>query len=750
MSATSNRPPLVAERRPAAQKRSPQTASKRGAKTTARRGGGGGGGGGGSKPPRRQPPRRPSGGGRGGGGILMAPVRLIRWLARMVWAIGWRLGVVVAIVIALATAYYAVKLPPAQKLLDGRSRGSVTMLDDQGNKYAWRGLTYDQISAKNVSPYLRDAVVATEDKRFWHDFGISPRGIVGAMLINLRDGRGPFEGHGGSTITQQVAKLLCLGQPFDASRWKNEKAYQDDCRRSTLWRKIQEVPYSFALESKYTKDQILTIYLNRAYLGAGASGFEAASQRYFGISAKQLDPAQAAMLAGLLRAPSYYAPTNNLKRAQERADVVLDLMTQQGYLTLAQEAYAKAHPAVLSTAAESSAGGYFADWVMDSLPSFLSSQTTEDVTVKTTMDPQIQKAAESAVQDILNKNLKKDSKVQVAVVVMSPDGAVRAMVGGRAIEPPGGFNRAVQAERQTGSAFKPFVYAVAMDEGYSPSDYVEDTPLTVHRPGSKPWSPKNYERNYEGLVTLTTALKKSLNVPAVRVAIAVGLDKVREVAKELGLTTQLAQGPAVALGASNATLLDMTGAYAGILNLGRAVKPYGMESLSLRGDDTPLMGQSGGPGQQVIKPDAAKSLIYMMNQVVEGGTGHHAKLSDREAAGKTGTSQNERDAWFIGFTSNYVAGVWIGNDDNSPMRGHYTGGTLPADIWHAMMTQIDKVKNAPVIPLPMTEPAPRLPPKVDASGNAGVGGNAGEDQVGGNMAQKILNDVSRLFGGNRR
>ncbi|GHE05586.1 glycosyl transferase [Defluviimonas sp. 20V17] len=679
----------------------------------------------------------------------MVPVRLIRAILRGIWAIGWRLGVVVAIVIALATAYYVVKLPPAQKLLDGRSRGSVTMIDDQGNTFAWRGLTYDQISAKNVSPYLRDAVVATEDKRFWHDFGISPRGILGAMLINIRDGRGPFEGHGGSTITQQVSKLLCLGQPFDPSKWKNEKAYQDDCRRSTIWRKIQEVPYSFALEWKYTKDQILTIYLNRAYLGAGASGFEAASQRYFGISAKKLDPAQAAMLAGLLKAPSYYAPTSHLKRAQERADVVLDLMTQQGYLTLAQEAQAKAHPATLSTAAESRAGGYFADWVMDSLPSFLSSQTTEDVTIKTTMDPQIQKAAESAVSEVLDKKLKKGSKVQVAVVVMSPDGAVRAMVGGRKVEPPGGFNRAVQAERQTGSAFKPFVYAVAMDEGYSPADYVEDTPLTVHRPGSPPWSPKNYERNYEGLVTLTTALKKSLNVPAVRVAIAVGLDKVREVAKELGLTTELAQGPAVALGVSNATLLDMTGAYAGILNLGQAVKPYGMVSLSLRGDNTPLMGQTGGAGQQVIKPDAAKSLIYMMNQVVESGTGRNAKLPDREAAGKTGTSQNERDAWFIGFTSNYVAGIWIGNDDNSPMRGHYTGGTLPAEIWHAIMMKIDKEKNAPVIPLPMAEPTPRLPPKVDANGNAGVGGNAGEDR-GGNIAQKILSDVSRLFGGNRR
>lgn len=749
MSGNSKRPPLVAERRPSAQKRGP---SGSGTRTKGRASSGSGKRSSGGKPPR--PPRRggsprgPRGGG-GGGGLLGAPFRLIRWIVRAIWAIFWRLGVVMAIVLALATAYYEVKLPPAKQLLDGRSRGSVTMVDDQNDKFAWRGLTYDQISAKNVSPYLRDAVVATEDRRFWHDFGISPRGIIGAMMINLRAGRGPFEGHGGSTITQQVAKLLCLGEPFDASKWKSEKDYQDDCRRSTIWRKIQEIPYSFALEWKYTKDQILTIYLNRAYLGAGTNGFEAASQRYFGISAKQLDPAQAAMLAGLLKAPSYYAPTNSLKRAQQRADTVLDLMTEQGYLTLAQQAKAKANPATLSTAAENRAGGYFADWVMDSLPDFLSSQTTEDVSIKTTMDPQIQKAAEAAVQEVMDKRLKKDSKVQVAVVVMSPDGAVRAMIGGRTPEPPGGFNRATQAERQTGSAFKPFVYAVAMDQGFSPSDYVEDTPLTVHRPGSPPWSPKNYERDYEGLVTLTTALKKSLNVPAVRVAIAVGLDKIRDTAKAFGLTTDLAQGPAVALGVSNATLLDMTGAYAGILNGGQAVKPYGMVSLSLRGDDQPLIGKAGGVGQRVISEEADKNLVYMMNQVVESGTGRAAKLPDRDAAGKTGTSQDERDAWFVGFTSNYVAGVWIGNDDNSPMKGHFTGGTIPAEIWKAIMVKVDQEKKAPVIPLPMNIPAPRVPPQVDANGNAGVGGNAGNDQGGGNMAQQILNDVSRLFGGGR-
>ncbi|WP_102224119.1 transglycosylase domain-containing protein [Acidimangrovimonas sediminis] len=756
MSGNSNRPPLVAERRAGASKTSARGNSAKGKASSAKSGGArrasgaGGGSGGGGKPPkrpRRQPaPRRPSGG--GGGGLIGAPLRLLRLILRVIWALFWRLALVGAVVVIAATIYFETKLPAAKDLMDGRSRGSVTMIDDDGKPFAWRGRTFDQISAKNVSPYLRDAVVATEDRRFWHDFGISPRGIVGAMAINLRAGRGPFEGNGGSTITQQVSKLLCLGTPYDPSKWKNETEYQNDCRQSTLWRKIQEVPYSFALEWKYTKDQILSIYLNRAYLGAGTNGFEAAAQRYFGKSAKQVTPAEAAMLAGLLKAPSYYAPTNNLKRAQARADVVIDLMQQQGYLTLAQAATAKAEPATLSQSATNHSGGYFADWVMDTLPAYLSSQTTEDVTVKTTLDPQVQQAAMSAVHDVFDKKLKDGSKVQVAVVVMSPDGAVRAMVGGRTSEAPGGFNRAVQAERQTGSAFKPFIYAVAMDMGYSPSDYVEDTPLTVHMPNGQKWSPKNYERTYEGLVTLTTALKKSLNIPAVRVATAVGLDNVRKVAKEFGLTTNLAQGPAVALGVSNATLLDMTGAYAGILNLGQAVKPYGMTSLSLRGDNTPLIGKEGGVGERVISPDAAKLLIYMMHQVVESGTGHHAKLPDREAAGKTGTSQDSRDAWFVGFTGNYVAGVWIGNDDNSPMTGRVTGGGIPADIWHALMTNIDQAKNPPVVQLPMTVPAPRTPPQSDNQGNPLTGAEANDNSGGGgNVAQQILNDVSRLFGG---
>ncbi len=628
-----------------------------------------------------------------------------RRIFRLIWGIGWRVSVVTALIIGIWAFYDYSTLPPVAKLYDGRSRGSVTLLDDQGKPFAWRGETYDQVTAASISPYLKHAIIATEDRRFYSEFGVSPRGIIGAMLINMRAGRGPFHGNGGSTITQQVAKLLCDGRPYNPKIWKTQQDYVADCRRTTLWRKIREVPYALAMEAKYTKDQILTVYINRAYLGAGTRGFEAASERYFGKHASQVTPAEAAMLAGLLKAPSYYAPTSSLERAQSRANLVIDLMKQQGYLTLAQAAEAHAHPAVLSKAAATRAGGYFADWVMDSGPSFLTNDTTEDVTIRTTLDQKVQAAAEAAMHDVFESKLKPGSKVQAAIVVMSPDGAVRAMVGGRTAEPPGAFNRATQALRQTGSAFKPFVYAAALDMGMSPNDIVEDSPLTVDVPGSGPWSPKDFDPTYMGPVTLTTALAHSLNTSAVRIALKVGLDNVRKVATDFGIDSKLAKGPALALGVSEVTPLDLTGAYAGILNGGSSVKPYGLIDLSLRGDKQPLIGKEGGIGERVISQKADQELIYMMNQVVNQGTGQRAKLPDREAAGKTGTSQLSRDAWFVGFTAHYVVGVWLGNDDDSPLTGT-TGGGLPAEIWHATMVGIDKTLDVTPAPLPMIQPPP--------------------------------------------
>ncbi|WP_415184257.1 transglycosylase domain-containing protein [Phaeovulum sp.] len=649
---------------------------------------------------KRRKPSRPQ---RRHGLIVGTLLGLLRMVWRVIWGIGWRVGAVTALILGLATFYFYSQMPEVSTLLDARQRGSVTLLDRDGKVYAWRGETFGgQITAENVSPFLKDAVVATEDRRFFSHFGVSPRGIASAVRINLSEGRGPLEGNGGSTITQQVAKLLCLGVPYDPKQWKTEAAYEDDCRSGGVKRKIKEIPFALAMEFKYSKNEILTIYLNRAYMGAGARGFEAASQRYFGKSAANVNPAEAAMLAGLLKAPSRYAPTSNLKRSQDRASMVLALMREQGFLTAAQHAEAKAHPAQLSQAAQARAGGYFADWVMDSGPDFLTTETTEDVIIHTTLDQRLQRAAETALADVFATKVKEGSKAEAAVVVMSADGAVRAMVGGRQSKVSGAFNRATQARRQTGSTFKPFVYAAALDLGYTPDTLVEDAPLTINVKGSGPWSPQNYSRNYKGLVTLTEALAHSLNTATVRVSEAVGRDAVRRVATDFGFASDLAKGPAVALGVSESTLLEMTGAFAGILNGGSSVQPYGLIDLRLKGDDQPLIDQIGGIGERVISERAARELTYMMMQVIDHGTGTRARLPGREVAGKSGTTQAARDAWFIGFTADYVTGVWLGYDDNTPLTG-VTGGGLPAEIWQAVMTRVED--GLAPLPLPKADPS---------------------------------------------
>ena len=600
------------------------------------------------KPPRKtaakRAPRR-----RSSNPLVRLVAGFFSMIWRIVWGVLWRVGIVSALILAGIVFYFSQQLPPVNALLDARAKGSVTLLDRNDTVFAWRGETFGgQITSDTVSPYLLHAVIATEDKRFYHHFGVSPRGIASAISINLAAGRGPLEGNGGSTITQQVAKLLCLGVPYDTTKWKSESDYEEDCRSGGVWRKLKEIPFAMAMEAKYTKAEILTIYFNRAYLGAGARGFEAAAQRYFGISANQVTPAQAAMLAGLLKAPTKYAPTNNLKRAQDRANVIIDLMLEQGYLTPEEAADAHAHPAELSEAAQTKSGGFFADWVMETAPDFLTKTTTEDVIMRTTLDQKLQKDAEEALAWVFDNKVKDGSKAQAAIVVMSADGAVRAMVGGRKIEEAGSFNRATQALRQTGSSFKPFVYAAALDLGWSPSDFVEDTPLTIRIPGSGPWTPDNYDHEFKGLITLTEALKESRNIPAVRVSEAVGREAVRAVASGFGIQSDLAAGPALALGASESTLIEMTGAYAGILNGGSAVTPYGLVELKLKGENEALMGAGGGIGERVISEQAAQLLTYMMAQVVDSGTGTRARLDGHPAAGKTGTTSAARDAWFIG------------------------------------------------------------------------------------------------------
>ncbi|MFK7869781.1 MAG: transglycosylase domain-containing protein [Roseobacter sp.] len=645
--------------------------------------------------------------------------RLLRWLRRLIWGIFWRVSVFVAFVLSLMVGYYYTTLPPVTDLLDGRARGSVTLLDRDSQVFAWRGDQFGgAVTAQTVSPYLKNAIVATEDKRFYRHFGLSPRGVASAVRINLSEGRGPLSGHGGSTITQQTAKLLCLGVPYDPEI-QTEAEYESSCRRGTIQRKAQEAIYALAMEVKYSKDEILTIYMNRAFLGAGARGFEAASQRYFGKSAANVTPAEAAMLAGLLVAPSRFAPTNDLDRSQRRAATILRLMNEQGYLSDSDTRQAQANPAELSEAAEARAGGYFADWVMASGPEFFTRKTTEDVIIRTTLDPRMQRSAEEALQWVFENKVRAGSKAQAAIVVMSADGAVRAMVGGRKLKVSGAFNRATQALRQTGSAFKPFVYAAALDLGYSPNDTVEDAPLTISIPGSGPWSPQNYSKEFQGSVTMTEALRDSLNIPAVKISEFVGRDVVRQVASGFGLDSDLAAGPALALGASESTLIEMTAAYAGILNGGSSVEAYGLVELSLLGDSEPLMGTGGGIGARVVSEEAAGQLIWMMEKVVSEGTGKRAAFGDRQLAGKTGTTQAARDAWFVGFSADYVAGVWMGYDDNTPLTG-VTGGGLPAEIWRETMQRIHS--DVPVRPLPMIGPQEAGQQRNDGARDGGSSG----------------------------
>ena len=650
------------------------------------------------KPKPRKTRKRATTKKRGPIGLLTA---FIGGIFRAIWRLIWGGAAIVAIMVGLGVYYYASNLPPAASMIDGRARGSVTLEDRFGDTFAWRGDQFGGAITADTNEHLTNAVVASEDKRFYRHFGISPRGIASAVRINLRAGRGPLSGNGGSTITQQVAKLTCFGNPYDPTEWATEAEYEASCRTNTIWRKVKEAVFAMGMEAAYTKDEILTIYLNRAYLGAGSRGFAAASERYFGKSAAEIRPAEAAMLSSLLPAPSTRAPTRDLEAAQRRANVIIGLMEVQGRLSPAEAEDARQNPATLSPAAKQDSGGYFADWVMASGPSFLTRTTTEDVNIKTTFDQGIQTAAEDALRWVFENKVRAGSEAEAASVVMSADGAVRAMVGGRSDPNPGDFNRATQARRQPGSAFKPFIFAAALEMDFSPNDYLDDNNKCWTTPGSGEWCPKNYDRQFKGPVTLIQSLRESRNVPAVILSEFVGREIVRNVANGFGIESDLADGPALALGVSESTLIEMTGAYAGILNGGSLVAPYGLVELRLQGDEEPLMGLGGGIRERVIRERTARELTWMMHDVVENGTGVRAQIPGWQIAGKSGTTQSSRDAWFIAFTGDYVTGVWMGYDDNSPLTG-VTGGGLPADIWRETMTRV--LANQQPVPLPMQAP----------------------------------------------
>ena len=576
--------------------------------------------------------------------------------------------------------YFYLIIPPFETILDGRKEGSVTFLDKDGDKFAWRGEQFSKSSgSQGENKYLKHAIISSEDKNFYSHFGISLRGIIGAVRINLSEGRGPLSGHGGSTITQQVAKLTCL---------MNYDKIESACRKQSISRKILEVPFAIALETKFAKDEILSIYMNRVYLGAGATGFEAAAQRYFDKSVSELSLAESAMLVALLKAPSKYAPTRNLKLAQKRATLVINSMVREQHISAELAEIAIAKPAELSKNARLNTGAHFADWIMQDAPEVLTRKTTEDILINTTFDPVIQKHVEYSVSKVFASSVKPTSQAEVAVVVMTSSGDVVAMLGGRRnTSLQGQYNRAFQSYRQPGSAFKPFVYATALQQGYAPDYILNDTQKPPPEMSGLKYWPKNYDNNYVGKITLDSALASSVNTVTVQLAHLVGVKNIISVAEGLGIKSELKKNLSLALGSSEVSLLNLTSAYAGFLNLGRRVQPRGWLDLRLKSNNEVLIEATKYTNKRVLDENVCRALIKMLVSVIDSGTGKEAYINGWDSAGKTGTSQAARDAWFIGFTSEYVVGVWMGTDDNKPLMG-VVGGNLPSQIWSQIIQRI--------------------------------------------------------------
>ena len=479
--------------------------------------------------------------------ILRKTLKYLLWLSVNV-------SVIVSVILFIAVVNYVNKLPPIEELLDDRKRGSVTLLDRNNEVFAWRGNQFGGILKSNVlNPVLHDAIISVEDRTFYSHYGVSLRGILGAIRINLREGRGPFSGHGGSTITQQVAKILCLLQ--------GDINTQKHCRRSTISRKLLEIPFALALEYAYSKKDILSIYINRVYLGSGAYGFEAASERYFNKSSSELSIGEAALLAGLLKAPTRYSPINNKDLSQSRALTVLKIMRDQKQISVTDFEKAVKSLPIIQENNINEIGSYYADWVMQDAPQEITTQSKEDIIIRTYFDPKIQKAVDNTILSFLETEIMSDSKAQIAIVVMSADGHVRAMSGGRPSEKiPGQFNRAYQAKRQPGSAFKPFVYGAALDIGISPNTILTDEPVTIMfgENNYKEYSPKNYDNKYLGPVTIEEAFSKSLNTVAVKVGTQIGINRVKTLARELGIETFIPSEPSIALGSSEVNLLELS------------------------------------------------------------------------------------------------------------------------------------------------------------------------------------------------
>ncbi|BAQ44292.1 MULTISPECIES: transglycosylase domain-containing protein [Methylobacterium] len=566
------------------------------------------------------------------------------------------LGLWGLVAVAGIVAYHASQLPPIDQLAVPKRPPNIAILAADGSLLANRGETGGRtVSIRELPPYLPRAFVAIEDRRFYSHLGIDPVGIARAIGQNLTR-RGVAQG--GSTLTQQLAKNLFLTQERTASR------------------KIQEAILALWLEHKYTKDEILELYLNRVYFGAGAYGVEAAAQRYFAKPAKEVTLAEAAMLGGLVQAPSRLAPNRNLPAAQARAAQVLAAMQELGFAKPADVKVALAQPAKPARAKGGGSANYVADLVMDVLDDYVGKIET-DVSVQTTVDPGLQAVAERSLVDELNQKGGRYNVGQGAVVTMRPDGAIRALIGGRDYA-QSQFNRATTAKRQPGSAFKPFVYLAAVERGLTPDTVREDAPINI-----KGWNPENYSRNYSGPVTLRDALAHSLNTVAVRLGVEVGPKAVVQTAQRLGITSALQANASIALGTSEVTPLELVGAYATFANGGMGVIPYVIAGVKTVDGRTVYKRAPSGLGR-VIEPQADGMMNAMMHEVFVSGTAKKGDIPGWDLAGKTGTSQDFRDAWVIGYSATLVTGVWLGNDDGEPTK-RVSGGNLPVEIWNRVM-----------------------------------------------------------------
>jgi len=632
---------------------------------------------------RRNAPRPGDGGGSKGGGKggpgngkpkRSGWKRLFYWCAVLaVWLL---------IFMVVFFAVFARDLPSTDSLYNVDRQPSITYLDRNGALIAVRGTQMAPPADLDSLPdYVPAAFVAIEDRRFYNHPGFDPIGMSRAMVANMRAGRVV---QGGSTLTQQLAKNLFLSPD------------------QNMKRKVQELMLAVWLEMKFSKKEILALYLNRVYFGAGAYGIEAASQRYFDKSAKDLTVGEAALLAGLLKAPSRYSPVSESERAGARATVVLNEMVEAGVITDAQRAQAAATPVRVSRTLATQHAQYFVDW-LDKQIRGLVGEPTEDLVVETTLDLTLQTSAERAVRRILDRDASRGVE-QAALVALDGDGRVRAMIGGASYA-DSQFNRATDARRQAGSAWKPFVYLTALEAGYTPETRVVDQPIQIGN-----WSPRNYSGNFIGETTLANAVAQSTNTIAASVADRVGRDNVARTARRLGITSRIGLEPAMALGAVEVSPVEMAQAYDAFANGGRRVNAYGISRIRTPQGRVIYQrdARAGAPVQAISNP-----FLYYQNQMLRGvmtsGSGRSAAIAGRDIAGKTGTTSDYKDAWFVGYTGGFVTAVWVGKDNNTAMRG-VTGGSAPAAIWRGFMEAALPRLNAPAIPSGPAMPEGWQPP----------------------------------------